>query len=155
MIKTEKEYRSTLERIVQGRELVAKQRQELEGKDLSPEEIERVLAPLLTFYRQYDEEVQWYERVKSGDVGSIDNLTHIGHVLIGLRLARNLTQKALAERLGVSEAVVSRDESNGYHGISIEKAQRILDALEGETTLIVAKPRHKTAGTALHELATI
>ena len=68
MIKTEKEYKGTLERIAQGRELVAKQRQELEAKGLSPEEIERVIAPLLSFHRQYEEEVQWYEQVKAGNV---------------------------------------------------------------------------------------
>jgi len=31
--------------------------------------------------------------------------------------------------LGVSEAQVSKDERNEYHGITVEKAQRILEAL--------------------------
>src|SRR4029079_10758009 len=43
-----------------------------------------------------------------------------------------LTQRELAERLGISESLVPRDERNEYHGITVERAQRILDAL-GET----------------------
>jgi hypothetical protein len=42
------------------------------------------------------------------------------------------------ERLGVNEAQVSKDESNEYHGISVERAQRIIDALEGSVTVAVS-----------------
>ena len=47
----------------------------------------------------------------------------------------------LAERLGVNEAQVSKDESNDYHGISVERAQRIIDALEGSVTVAVSTER--------------
>lgn len=33
------------------------------------------------------------------------------------------------ERLGVSPSQVSRDERNDYHGVSVERAQRVLEAL--------------------------
>ncbi len=49
-----------------------------------------------------------------------------------MRIANGLSQKELAERLGVSEAQVSRDERNEYHGITVDRAQRVLDAM-GET----------------------
>jgi transcriptional regulator with XRE-family HTH domain len=61
--------------------------------------------------------------------------------LIALRLARGLTQRQLAERLGVNEAQVSRDESNEYHGISVQRAQRTIDALEGSVTVAVSPER--------------
>jgi DNA-binding XRE family transcriptional regulator len=144
MIKTEKEYRGTLERIAQEQELIIKQRQALQEEGYSSEQIEQILEPTLTFHMQFTDEAYWYERVRAGDVAPIDNLTNIGQVLIGLRIARGLTQTALAERLGVSEAVVCRDENNDYHGISVAKAQRILDALEGQTTLVVAKAPRKS-----------
>lgn len=57
-------------------------------------------------------------------------VSHIGRLLIGMRIARGMTQRQLADRLGVSESVVSRDERNEYHGITLERAQRVLDALE-------------------------
>jgi len=47
----------------------------------------------------------------------------------------------LAERLGVSAAQVSRDERNEYHGITVERAQLILDRLgEKLTTRLDEKP---------------
>lgn len=46
-----------------------------------------------------------------------------------MRIARGLTQRELAERLGVNESMVSRDERNEYHGITVDRAMRILDAM--------------------------
>jgi hypothetical protein len=46
--------------------------------------------------------------------------------------------RTVAERLGVNEAQVSKDESNEYHGISVERAQRVIDALEGSVTVAVS-----------------
>ncbi|MBL6998144.1 MAG: helix-turn-helix transcriptional regulator, partial [Phycisphaerales bacterium] len=53
-----------------------------------------------------------------------------GQTLIGLRIARGLTQRKLAKLLGVNETMVSRDERNEYHGITVDRAVRILDALD-------------------------
>ena len=53
------------------------------------------------------------------------------------RIANGLTQKELAKRLGVSAAQVSKDERNEYHGITVERAQRILDALNETITMTV------------------
>jgi len=144
MIKTEAEYRQTKQRIEQGKTSALKQREQLMAQGLTAEQIERVMEPLLSFQQQFVEEVQWYERVRAGDVSPIHNLNHIGQMLIGLRLARGLTQKELADRLGISEGVISRDERNDYHGISVERAQRILDALEGQATLLVTPPTKAT-----------
>lgn len=45
------------------------------------------------------------------------------------RLAAGLTQRELAAKLQVDESQVSRDERNEYHGVSVDRAVRILDAL--------------------------
>ncbi len=56
-------------------------------------------------------------------------------------IANGLSQKELADRLGVSEAQVSRDERNEYHSVTMERAQRILDAMgETLTTRVADKP---------------
>ncbi len=144
MIRTETEYRLTLAQIEKNREAETRQRAALVAAGLAPEHIEIAMEPTITFHMQYVEDVQWYERVRAGDLPPIKNLNHIGQVLIGLRIAGGLTQKELAERLGVSEQVVSRDERNDYHGISVERAQRVLDALEGQAMMIVNPPARKT-----------
>lgn len=83
----------------------------------------------MSFHEQLKEEVEYYERVKRGEFEAIQNLVDVGRILIGARIALGMTQRELAERLDVSEAQVSKDERNEYHGITLEKAQRILDAL--------------------------
>lgn len=67
--------------------------------------------------------------MKRGDLGVLRSLRSIGRWLIGARIAHGMTQKELAERLGVSASQVSRDERNDYHGITVDRAQRIMDAL--------------------------
>jgi len=50
--------------------------------------------------------------------------------MVGARIAMGLTQRQLAERLNIHESQVSRDERNEYHGVSVERAQRVLDAMK-------------------------
>jgi transcriptional regulator with XRE-family HTH domain len=70
---------------------------------------------------------------------------------IATRIAGHLTQKELAERLGVSEAQVSRDERNEYHGISVQRAEKILRAMGAEASLRVVRPSlDEYANTAAH-----
>ena len=65
----------------------------------------------------------------------------MGTLLIALRTANGLSQKDLAQKLDVSEAQVSRDERNEYHGITVERAKRVLDAMgETLTTRVVERP---------------
>jgi DNA-binding XRE family transcriptional regulator len=145
MIRTGSEYQAALRQIEQDRQTAALQREALADKNLTPEEIERVMEPLISFHLQRVEEAEWYERVRAGNLSPIHDLSAIGQVLIGLRIARNLTQKQLAATLGVSEAVVSRDEKNEYHGVSMERAQRILEALGASPLLSVSYQTENTA----------
>lgn len=140
MIRTDAEYQDALKRLQQDRAVIEAQREKLRELDLSAEEIERALEPSLSFHDQLREEVEVYERMCRGDIGPIESLTEIGRVLIGLRIARGITQRELAERMGVSESQVSRDERNDYHGITVERAQRIIQALQGHVRLEAEAP---------------
>jgi len=132
MIHSEKEYKEAVVRIRQEKERLARQKAELMGMGLGPGEIKRAMDPMLSFHQQLEEEVQGYERLKRGEFEEIGNLRGLGQLLVSLRIARGLTQRQLAERLGVHETQVSRDERNEYHGITLERAARILDALGAE-----------------------
>ncbi|HKG94733.1 MAG TPA: helix-turn-helix transcriptional regulator [Gemmatimonadaceae bacterium] len=137
MIRTNSEYSGALRRLLQDRDVIAAQRAQLEGLGLSPEEVACALEPAISFHQQLKEEVETYESMKRGDTGVIENLNHIGRILIGLRIAADMSQAELARRLEVSESVISRDERNEYQGISVERAQRIVDALRGRLRLQV------------------
>jgi DNA-directed RNA polymerase specialized sigma subunit len=141
VIRSEKEYREATERLRQDEEVLALQKEKLEGLGFSEEEVRRVLEPMLSFRAQLEEEVEWYERVRRRDFGIIRDLSAVGTLLIALRIANGLSQRELAEKLGVSEAQVSRDERNEYHGITVDRAQRVLDAMnETLTSRVEDKP---------------
>lgn len=129
MIRNESEYQQALSRIMEERERLKEHRVHLEGMGLTNEELKRALDPLRSFHLQLEEEVENYERLKRGDVGELLNLHGLGHTLVALRIALGLTQRELAQRLGVHESQVSRDERNEYHGITVERASRVLDAM--------------------------
>jgi DNA-directed RNA polymerase specialized sigma subunit len=141
VIRSEKEYREAVERLRQDEEVLALQKEKLKGLGLSEEEVRRALEPMLSFRAQLEEEVEWYERVRRRDFGIIRDLSAVGTLLIALRIANGLSQRELAEKLGVSEAQVSRDERNEYHGITVNRAQRVLDAMnETLTSRVEDKP---------------
>ncbi len=148
MIRSEKEYREAVGRIRQEKERLAKQEAELKAMGLGPAEIKRALDPMRSFHEQLKEEVQSYERLKRGEFDEVLNLRGLGQLLVSLRVARGLTQRQLAERLGVHETQVSRDERNKYHGITLERAARVLDALEVEVHSRIQLAAAKGAGVA-------
>jgi DNA-binding XRE family transcriptional regulator len=129
MIRNEAEYQEALSRIREERQRLEEHRARLAGMGLKDEELKRALDPLRSFHLQLEEEVQSYERLKRGDIGELHNLHGLGPTLVALRIARGLTQRELAGRLGVHESQVSRDERNEYHGVTVERASRILDAM--------------------------
>lgn len=129
MIRTDTEHQNTLKRLQDETARLDDQQSRLQEMGLSEKEIERVMAPMLSFKAQLEEEVEYYESLKRGEFEPVSNLENIGNTLIALRIAKGLTQRELAERLGVHESQVSRDERNDYHSITVERMAKILDAL--------------------------
>ena len=135
--RTEREYDEAQRRLAEAQTFAEAQRGALAGSGLGSDHIELAMSPLLAMQDQLQGELRWYERARQGEIRPSPQLTGIGLSLIALRIARGFTQRGLAERLGINEAQVSKDERNEYHGISIERAQRVLDALDGEVTVNV------------------
>src|SRR5271168_3353300 len=129
MIRNETEYQEASARVADERNRLADHRNRLKETGLSDEEIKRVVDPMESFHLQLKEEVESYERLKRGEFEDLDNLRGLGHLLISLRIARGISQRELAKRLEVHESQVSRDERNEYFGITLERAIKILDAL--------------------------
>jgi transcriptional regulator with XRE-family HTH domain len=128
MIRNEAEYQEASGRLSDERNRLADHRARLREAGLSDEEIKRVTDPMESFHLQLKEEVESYERLKRGEFEELDNLHGLGQLLISLRIAA-ISQRELARRLNVHESQVSRDERNEYFGITLERAVKILDAL--------------------------
>ena len=129
MIRNETEYREAVTRLQEENAHIAQQQAELERLGLSGDELKRVVDPLWSFHLQLKEEVESYERLKRREIAEVTNLRSLGHLLICLRIAKGMNQNELAERLGIDPSQVSRDERNEYHGITIERAAKVLEAL--------------------------
>ena len=140
MIRNEAEYQEATRRLREERERLAEHQSRLGEMGLSPDEVKRAIDPLRSFHEQLAEEVESYERLRRGDIDELTNLHGLGHTLVALRIARGLTQRELAMRLHVHESQVSRDERNDYHGITVERASRVLDALGVELRSLFEGP---------------
>ena len=140
MIRNENEYREAVTRLGDEQKRIEAQKAQLEKMRLSPEDVKRAIDPIQSFHLQLQEEVESYQRLKRGEFGEIWNLQGLGQLLISARIARGLTQRQLAEKLGVNESQVSRDERNEYHGVTLDRAARILELLGVELrTTVVAR----------------
>jgi len=128
MIRTKREYEASLKKLKQNDEALEKQKKELIKLNLSKTNIDNAMAPLMSFRNQLHQEIELYEGIKAKNWKLILELynQHIGRFLIALRLAFNLNQRELASILHVTEAQISKDERNEYHGVSQEKVSRIL-----------------------------
>jgi len=140
MIRNENEYQEAARRLGEEQERLAEHRKRLKEMGLAAAEVKRALDPLRSFHEQLSEEVESYERLKRGEIGKLRNLHGLGATLVALRIALGLTQRELAERLGVHESQVSRDERNEYHAITVERASRILDAFSVDLRSEFEKP---------------
>ncbi|HEV3158272.1 MAG TPA: helix-turn-helix transcriptional regulator [Candidatus Baltobacteraceae bacterium] len=129
MIRNETEYQEASVRLSDERKRLADHTARLKETGLSDEEIKRVIDPIESFHLQLKEEVESYERLKRGEFEELENLRGLGHLLISVRIAQGISQRDLAKRLDVHESQVSRDERNEYFCITLERAIKILDAL--------------------------
>lgn len=146
MIRNESEYKRAVERVAEESKRLAETKDRLKKQGLGPEEIKRATDPLESFHLQLREEVESYERLKRGEFDELINFRGLGHLLIALRIARGLTQTDLATKLGVNESQISRDERNEYHGISLDRASKILEALGVKlSTKVEIEPFKKSA----------
>ncbi len=131
MIKTESEYKRAVEKVREERQRTEAEQIRLKKEGVPDDLISLAIGPLASFTMQLEEEISFYEGIKQGVFPEVHNLSGLGRILVALRINKNIPQKELAKKLGVSEAQVSRDERNEYFGASIEKIKAVLDALEG------------------------
>ena len=130
MIRTAREYEAALKKLKQNDDSLSLQQKELINLGLSDNDMSLAMAPLINFRNQLKNDIQIYEGIKNKNweiILSLVDLHNIGQFLIALRIAFGLTQRELAAVLGVTEAQVSKDERNEYHGISFDKAVKIME----------------------------
>ncbi len=80
------------------------------------------------------EELQEYERTKQGDVDmtALTSVHMVPSTLIRARIARGLSQRQLAQLVGLKEQQIQRYESNDYSNVDLGRVQEIARALTGD-----------------------
>lgn len=87
-------------------------------------------------------ELRRYENLRSGIIAELkaDSIIEIGTRLIEARIASRLTQRELADRLGMKEQQIQRYEMQGYQQASLARLAEISAALNLSTTVSLEVP---------------
>jgi len=145
MILNQHEYKVAVARLQLEKRRLEQQVERLQAMDLAPGVVSRVMESLESSYAQLAEDVGDYEQSTEGVAVPIDGLGNLGTALIGMRIAQNLSQQELADRLEVDRKAISRSEHCQYRGLTLERAVRILAALGVELRLEVVSKESAAA----------
>jgi HTH-type transcriptional regulator / antitoxin HipB len=99
--------------------------------DLHPRKILARQNSLKILIGELQQEVMEYEQLKSGQITQfpLHSIQDLPMVMIKARIAAGMTQKELAEKIGVQEQQIQRYEFNQYHAVGFDRLQEVLSAL--------------------------
>ena len=95
-----------------------------------------------------EQELREYELLRSGQesVLTLDSFAELPRALIKARVASGLTQKELADRLGLKEQQIQRYEATDYTTASVRRLKQVIEALglrlHADVFLAVPKASH-------------
>lgn len=129
MIKTEAAYKKSLLKLREDQVFIQKEKDRYREMGLSEEQVQIAIEPQISFHEQLSEEIEYYEKIKRGEFEHIINFTNFGRTLIAYRIYIGMSQQELANKMGVPDSQVSRDERNEYYGVTKERIQNVMDAM--------------------------
>ncbi len=132
MITNERQYRIANTELKRFEEALASQAASGSSSDVHPRIHQAMLDATASERDELRAQLVRYDDLRSGRVAQrvLTSLRELPIALIEARIAARLTQRKLAERLGVPEQQVQRWETNSYAGVGIDRLQEIADALQ-------------------------
>ena len=134
MIKNERQYRITKAQV----QRFAQTLHSLKQRSDETEEIHPLIAKaqedaVRSQLSDLENELREYESLKAGDfpTDELSVVAELPTVLIKARIARGLSQKDLAERLGLQEQQIQRYEATDYASASLTRIKEVVGALGG------------------------
>ena len=132
MIKNERQYlitRSQAERF--SRALSEFERQDSEPTGVHPLLLKAREDAIRSQLADLEGDLREYEVLKAGDFefGQLKTIAELPTMLIKARIARGLSQRDLADRLGLKEQQIQRYEASEYGSASLARIRSIADAL--------------------------
>ena len=132
MITNERQYRITTAAAARFRKALDRSRLgQVDRPSVHPRLIQAEREGLEAQLQDLRRELEEYEVLKRGDVSRIvvDSFDELGTGLVKARIAAGLSQRALAERLGLREQQIQRYEAERYVSASYRRLREIVRAL--------------------------
>ncbi|MEA1927119.1 MAG: helix-turn-helix transcriptional regulator [Candidatus Auribacterota bacterium] len=105
--------------------------EESENRIKSPILAKAEVDALMSEVGNLESQVREYENLKSGLVTEFraDSMEELPTVLIKARIANGMSQRNLAEAIGIKEQQIQRYESDNYASASLHRLTEVADAL--------------------------
>ena len=156
MIRNERQYKITKQQLLKLKQglkdfNLKEVEQRVSSKTLAAAELNALKSEITILSDQLRE----YELLRSGEITQFkaSNLGDLPRILIRARIAKGLTQRELAERVGLKEQQIQRYESEEYAKASLQRLQIIAEALNlsiAEIAEFNTQPSTKESATAVH-----
>ena len=149
MIRNERQYRFTKTQVKRFEQtLVDLKSRDTENLDVHPLLAKAQADAVSSQLADLREQLREYESLKSGrfDFSELMVVNSLPAMLIKARIARGMTQRDLAERIGLKEQQIQRYEATDYASASLG---RIYDVVEGLVFEDIPSPSRKPKGDML------
>lgn len=135
-ILTDEEYEYAKKMLSKSDELFAKQDCDLSAEGYSAEDRKRLGSASITYAKQCQEEIAFYEQLKAGKIVESFDILQLPRMLSCLRIASGLSQQELAARLGKTVKQQKTSERHEFHGLQLKQIQQVLDVLPVDVTIV-------------------
>lgn len=129
MIKNERQYRITRSRADEVRSAIAELQRAPLPDGLQPEMRDLQIDALHSTLADLETELADYDALHDATLIEATGIDQLPVALIRARIASGLTQRELAERVGLAEQAIQRYEASNYTGASFARLVQIADAL--------------------------
>lgn len=132
MIKNERQYRITRAQATRFAQTLAGLRQRRgDTADVHPRIARAQEEAVRSQLADLEEELREYEDLRSGAfrLDRLEVVEELATLLVKARIAQGLSQKALAERVGLKEQQIQRYEATDYASASLTRIKEVVDAL--------------------------
>jgi HTH-type transcriptional regulator / antitoxin HipB len=138
MIQNEYQYKITKSKIDDLARVLATLATEVES--LPPLMVEATRNGFQTQINRMQTELQEYDDLKAGKVEiTMSSIEDLPKVLIQKRISLGMTQRELAEKLGIKEQMVQRYESTAYESISYQRLIDVWNTLKTSIPMMVVR----------------
>ncbi len=132
MIKNDRQYKITKTQAAKFFQTLRNISKRPSVQDMHPTLAKAQREAIKSQYEELQQELKAYEELKSGRRKTIrvNSFEHLPVALIQARIARGLTQKELAQKLGLKEQQIQRYEASSYAKASLARIKQIIDVLD-------------------------